>query len=98
MLEHPVLLAGLDVEGQPAPEVLVTVTDDILTIGLVLLALSLHLGHLGVELFLRLVFCLTLLYGSLVVAPDVDMVYGVDLLDGEQLLLAALVVHTIDVA
>ena len=98
MLEHPVLLARLHVEGEPAPEVLVAVAYDILALDLVFLALSLHFCHLGVELLLGLVLSLTLLEGCLVVAPDVDMVHGVYLLYGEQLLLAALVVDTIDVA
>ena len=98
VLEYPVFLIRLHVEGQPAPEVLVAVTDDILALDGHGICLSLHLCHLGIKLLLSLVFCLSFFQSSLIIAVDINMVYAVNLLHGEQLFLTTFIVYTIDVA
>ena len=97
MLEHPVFLASLDIEGQPAPERLVSTTNDVLVFFFVSLCLSLQVSKFTIKFLLRLVICLASSYGLVVVLPNPNMVYRVDLLDREELLLAVGVVDTVDI-
>ena len=89
MLEHPVFLASLNIESQPTPEVLVTITNDILLCNRISISIGLHLSQLISGLF-------TCCNSFLVIAININTVYRVNLINGQHFLFTVSTIHAVD--
>ena len=96
MLEHPVFLASLNIEGQPAPEVLTTITNNILTRSGQRICFKLQLSNSLFKSLLSFVLSLTFCNSCFIIAININMVYRVNLINGQHFLFTVSTIHAVD--